>query len=66
MVIGTHPNLIILSQQIFTKQAITELGPSPSLHAGYPISGKVYRYLAFRLVPWQKMKARNRTFPRSC
>jgi hypothetical protein len=45
MVIGTHPNLIILSQQIFTKQAITELGPSPwSLIEKMPYSHISWRH----------------------
>jgi hypothetical protein len=37
-----------------------------SLQASSPLTGKVHRYLAFRLPFWPKMKAQNRTCPRSC
>jgi hypothetical protein len=37
-----------------------------SLQARSTLTGKVHRYLAFRPPFWPKMKAQNRTFPRSC
>jgi hypothetical protein len=37
-----------------------------SLQASSPLTGKVHRYLAFGPSFWPKMKAQNRTFPRSC
>ena len=37
-----------------------------SLQATSPLTGMVHRYLAFGPPFWLKMKAQNRTFPRSC
>jgi hypothetical protein len=37
-----------------------------SLQASSPLTEKVHRYLVFRPPSLQKMKAQNRTFPRSC
>jgi hypothetical protein len=37
-----------------------------SLQTSSPLTGKVHRYLAFGPPFWPKMKAPNRTFPRSC
>ena len=37
-----------------------------SLQASFPLTGKVHTYLAVRPPSWLKMKAQNRTCPRSC